>query len=306
MAIILIDANGLAMRAKHAKLSKDEREVPAHAKVYDCFIRYLAAIGRQTCSIPEQTFLIWDGGHSQKRKELVPEYKANRGKKDETPEEFAARQLYYQQVQRITTEIESLGYRSIRVTDVEADDIISIYTHELVENTAESVVIVSEDTDFHQLWGFGVDIFSYYTGWQSKETLVKRWGFSDFTLLPAYKAIVGDSSDNITGVAGVGPKKALDILPYVREILAGTADFSRYPSNVQKTAAKVTENLELVQRNIKAILLPKRWNTWLYSSEQMEEARRQIDRNPRDLMDYGKFCRFLRENQVEQLGEVVV
>lgn len=151
---------------------------------------------------PNYLVFCYDRKEPSFRKDLYEAYKANR---TEMPDDLA------QQIPYIKKIADLLGIPSLEVPQYEADDLIGSITRVALENKFE-VVIVSGDKDFAQLIKPGVILYDTMkeTKMGPKE-VVDKWGvhpeqFQD------YLAIVGDSSDNIPGVSGLGPKGAQKLL----------------------------------------------------------------------------------------------
>lgn len=137
------------------------------------------------------------------RVEIDENYKANR---TEMPEELAQQMPYIPQI------VDALGIPSFSVPKYEADDVIgTLATY--ISGQGHKVVIISGDKDFGQLVKDGsVEIFDPMKDVRYNEAgVLDKMGVPP-SLVVDYLAIVGDSSDNIPGVRGVGPKGAQTLL----------------------------------------------------------------------------------------------
>ena len=136
------------------------------------------------------------------RTKIYPEYKANRG---ETPEDLKV------QIPYIKTLVSALGIPMVELKGYEADDLIgSLAIIGQKENF--KVVIVSGDKDFAQLVNTSISLYDPMREINYDESGVqKKWGVKP-EQINDYLAIVGDSSDNIPGVFGIGPKGAQKLL----------------------------------------------------------------------------------------------
>ena len=153
---------------------------------------------------PDAMIAVMDAG-SDEREALHPEYKANRG---ETPEPIT-QQLPF--VKKLTP---LLGIPITEVPGAEADDLIGVLA-DRYRSAGHTVVIVSADKDLGQLVTEGVSqLYPPPTanprlGWRMMNEAAIE---AKFQVRPDqiadYLALVGDSSDNIDGVPGVGPKTA--------------------------------------------------------------------------------------------------
>lgn len=146
-------------------------------------------------------------GGSKYRFGIYPEYKANRSPTDP---------LLTRQKELLPQMLEALGQSYICVPGVESDDVIATLTRRAREEGSE-VLIISQDKDLLQLVDDqGVAMARYVQGSDNKGKLHKFYQEADvlreFGVRPNqiadYLAIIGDSTDNITGIPNAGPKTA--------------------------------------------------------------------------------------------------
>lgn len=137
------------------------------------------------------------------RAEIDPAYKGNRPERDE--------RLHHQIKLAIDT-LKGDGFPVWSCKGFEADDLIATAVQVAFETTDAEIVIVSGDKDLLQLVGPRVSAQSVKDGSRVDEVAV----LAKFGVTPAqmrdYLTIVGDSSDNIAGVPGIGPKGAVKLL----------------------------------------------------------------------------------------------
>lgn len=151
---------------------------------------------------PDYMAFCFDRPEPSFRKDLDPRYKANR---TEMPEELVP------QVPYIRVMSEALGIPCLDRPGFEADDIIGTLARVGREHGLE-VVIVSGDKDFAQLIGPLVSMYDTMKDVRYDSSgVVEKWGIEPHQMID-YLALVGDSSDNIAGVAGIGPKGAQKLL----------------------------------------------------------------------------------------------
>lgn len=151
---------------------------------------------------PDYMAFCFDRKEPSFRKEIDPRYKANR---TEMPEDLVP------QVPYIRTLSEALGIPCVDKLGLEADDIIGTLTRLGREHGLE-VVIVSGDKDFAQLVKPFVSMYDTMKDIRYDESgVIEKWGVEPSKMID-YLALVGDSSDNIPGVAGIGPKGAQKLL----------------------------------------------------------------------------------------------
>lgn len=151
---------------------------------------------------PDYMAFCFDRSEDTFRKEIDPRYKANR---TEMPEDLRPQIPYFRRLS------EALGIPCLDAAGFEADDIIGTLTKLGREHGLE-VVIVSSDKDFAQLIKPYVSMYDTMKDVRYDESAaVEKWGVEPRKMID-YLAIVGDSSDNVCGVAGIGPKGAQKLL----------------------------------------------------------------------------------------------
>ena len=153
---------------------------------------------------PRHLVVVYDSKEPSFRSEMYEDYKANR---TEPPDDLVP------QFERIYELIEVLGIPSIQYPGVEADDLIAtLADHWRAENSENEVIIVSGDKDLMQL----VDSRLWVWDTMKGKLFDSEGVFEKFGVRPDqvrdYLAIVGDSSDNVPGVSGIGPKGAAQLL----------------------------------------------------------------------------------------------
>ena len=196
---------------------------------------------------PDYIAVVFDAGRSH-REELYPDYKATREK---MPRELR------DSLPRIRELVEAFGDRVIEVEGWEADDVIGTLAARAVEAGLEAV-IVSGDKDFFQLVGDGVHLLNPGRGgphgvgqqWVDAGAARKKFGVEPGRVVD-YLALVGDSSDNVPGAPGIGPKTAQKLLTEygtVEEVLAHAGDIKakRARESLQANRDEVLLSKQLV------------------------------------------------------------
>ena len=157
---------------------------------------------------PDQTIVFFDLGGAQAKLALLPEYKANRG---ETPEEFE------KQVPIIKELTRAMGFGLFEENGVESDDLLAAYAKRLCARDASvEALIVSADKDFAQTVDERIKMLlppptaNPRLGWRllDEEGVVAKFGVKTDQIVD-YLSLIGDTSDNIPGIPGVGPKTAV-------------------------------------------------------------------------------------------------
>jgi len=150
---------------------------------------------------PEFIAMVFDTKEKNFRHKLYPQYKANR----DVPPEDLQTQIPY--IHRIT---EALNIPAFMIPGHEADDIIA--TISLREKKRFNVTIVSGDKDLMQLVDSDIRMFDPMRDRvYDVRGVEEKMGVTP-SLIHDYLAITGDSSDNIPGVSGIGPKGAVDLI----------------------------------------------------------------------------------------------
>ena len=169
---------------------------------------------------PTKVIIVFDGvGGSNARRNLYPEYKANRhvnrmtnysifsSKEEET-------ESINNQMARLIQYLKCLPVTVISIDGLEADDIIGYLSNKFqAYNETTSVTIMSADKDFLQLISDKVQVYSPVKKkvYKPKDVL-EEFGVSSYNFLN-YKILMGDQSDNIPGITGLGPVKLLKLFP---------------------------------------------------------------------------------------------
>jgi DNA polymerase-1 len=201
---------------------------------------------------PTKIVIVFDGvGGSNARRNLFPDYKANRNtsritnydifsSKDEEQESIS------NQMERLVQYLKCLSVTVISIDGLEADDIIGYVAtkFELHEET-QKVTIMSADKDFLQLVSDKTSAYSptkkkIYTPKEVKE----EYGVSSDNFIN-YKILLGDQSDNVPGISGLGPKKIIKLFPEL------TGNKVTLESIIEKSAELINENklyLSVVER----------------------------------------------------------
>lgn len=157
---------------------------------------------------PDYLAFCFDRPEVSFRKEIYSDYKANRS---EMPEDLVPQVPY---IRRLT---DALGIKALDKAGFEADDVIGTLAIEAQKNGVD-VVIVSGDKDFAQL--INANVIMYDTLKEVKydiQGVIDKWGVSPDQFMD-YLALVGDSSDNIPGVDGIGPKGAQKLLSEYKSV----------------------------------------------------------------------------------------
>jgi len=173
------------------------------------FLRSLGFLARTID--PTRIICVFDGqASSVSRKNINPDYKATRNIKritnwelfDDKDDEYASMTM---QMHRLVEYLQCLPTTLISIDKVEADDTISYLAQKFAAN-GKKVTIVSSDKDFLQIVNDNIEVFSPI----KKKTYQKKDILEEIGVLPEnyliMKALLGDNSDNLSGIKGLGPK----------------------------------------------------------------------------------------------------
>ena len=196
--LVLIDGTAYLYRAYHAlpplKNSKGENTGAIHG-----FLKALNKIIEDFN--PKHIGLVFDAKGKNFRHKIYSEYKANRSA---MPPELI------EQIPKLYEILEYMGYPPIIINDVEADDVIGTLSNKF--KTVPEVKIFSGDKDFAQLVNDKVTIINPITlEIMDVKGVKKKFGVGPKNIID-YLALVGDKSDNIPGVPGVGGKTASKLI----------------------------------------------------------------------------------------------
>jgi DNA polymerase-1 len=196
---------------------------------------------------PDGMVVFFDLGGSQDRLALHPEYKAQR---KETPEPLE------KQIPVIKELTRAMGLVGVELDGVESDDLLAAQAR-LLAKAGHDVLIVSADKDFAQCVDERIKILlppptaNPKLGWRVLDPTGVR---EKFGVPPAqiaeYLALIGDTSDNIPGISGVGPKTAVKWFQEFQSlegIIAHAAELKpeRFRATVAQEADKLRLNLRL-------------------------------------------------------------
>ncbi len=211
------------------------------------FVGALLKIIRMTQ--PTHMAVLFDGEHENERSAISADYKANRTDYSQTPEE----ETPFSQLPDIYAALDYLGIQHAETADCETDDWMAAYTR--LANADTKIIISSFDSDFFQLISERVSILRY----RGEKTVIctPEWLQNKFDILPSqyadFKALTGDSSDNIKGAHKVGPKTAAALLHQFGS-LAQTLDHTEQ-INKPSIRHSIEHNRERLIQNQKLIRL---------------------------------------------------
>lgn len=230
---------------------------------------------------PENAFIVWESGGSQKRRHLLQEYKQGKrpGKLnryyDEIPDTIANRNF---QISLLIELLDLTKCRQIYVPDCEADDVIAYLNNYMFKNMRK--IIVSSDRDFYQLLSSKTVIYSpTWKKYVNTHTVIDKFGIHPKNFCLA-KAIVGDKSDNIDGIKGIGFKFLEKAFPDMKtdkdlllsDIINECNNKIKENTKIQKYG-KIIAGSNIIKRNIKIINL----DTGFLTNDQIKKIQYTIE-----------------------------
>jgi DNA polymerase I len=207
--LLLIDGHNLLFKAFFGIPEKLNAEGKCVHGVFG-FISMTVNIIRKTT--PTHVLVVFDPEETPSRTETYAPYKSNRKDYSSLPDN----ENPFTQLKSIKKGLDAIGIKFCEQSGAEADDLIASYTGLPDFQT----VIVSSDTDFFQLVNRQTIVYHYHSRnpvFYNIEAVTAKFGIPPARYLE-YKALVGDKSDNISGVRGIGPKNALKVLNNERQL----------------------------------------------------------------------------------------
>jgi DNA polymerase-1 len=205
--LFLVDGSAYIFRAFHAlpPLTRKSDGLPVGAVAGFCNMLWKLLQDARDTDVgvtPTHFAVIFDYSSQTFRKDLYPEYKANRS---EPPEDLIP------QFGLIREATKAFNLPCIEVEGYEADDIIATYARQ-AEAVGAHATIISSDKDLMQLV---TDHVSMYDSMKDRQIgiaeVIEKFGVAPEKMIDL-QALTGDSTDNIPGVPGIGPKTAAQLL----------------------------------------------------------------------------------------------
>ena len=232
--VYLVDGSGYIYRAYYAIAPlSNSKGLPTNA-LYG-FTRMMLKLLSGLKEGNRYIAVAFDTAEPTFRHELYTAYKANR---QERPEELSAQLPYFRDI------VQALGICSLEAPGYEADDLIGTWA-KIIESQGAKTIVVSGDKDLCQLVSDQTTVYD-----AMREITYDRDGVKQkFGVWPEqiidYLTLVGDTSDNVPGVKGIGPKTAATLLeayPALDQIVAHIEDVKNIKS--LRGAAGVQEKLK--------------------------------------------------------------
>ena len=189
---------------------------------------------------PEYMALVWDSPGKTTRHEVFPDYKATR---QAPPNDL------FEQKEAICRFADLIKLAQVKKSGIEADDLMYSVAHDF-KKEGYDIVIISSDKDMGQMLDehtFIYDAFKDET--HDTASFAQKMGFA-VEKLPFYFALLGDSSDNIPGVRGIGKKGALDLVQQYDSLEQVYAHLDQVTPNRMRTALQENKDNAFLSRDL--------------------------------------------------------
>lgn len=285
---LIVDGNSLGCRAafaapKHSKDLCTKENIPTGT-----IVRFINMLNKVMCDIVKPTHIVvaWDTDANTFRKQLYPEYKANRQAHKEQND--IDMHIVHKQFKMLRNMLEWLGIKNVNIQGFEGDDICGSFA---TISKADENYIVTGDKDSFQLVNDNTYIVYPKSGFTDVDIVNEQYINDKFNVsLDNYiglKTLQGDASDNIHGFTGCGPKTAAKLLDefgnsdiiarlkeeelsnYNKKIKTGLADWqSRY--ELLKTLVTIRTDVELPYTFDDCEIDLLKWDELIPYMEQLE------------------------------------
>ncbi len=218
--VLLVDGSSFIFRAYFQSINQPERYnfrpsdgLPTGA--VRLFCAKLAQFVQEGAAgvVPTHLGIVFDKSEGSFRKEIFPDYKGHR---PDAPDDLK------RQMPLMRDAVRAFGLHPIELQRYEADDLIATYSRQ-AEGRGAGVIIVSSDKDLMQLVGDLVRFYDFESGQKGKPgyrpernldraAILERWEGLGPEQIGDALALIGDTSDNVPGVPGIGLKTAAALI----------------------------------------------------------------------------------------------
>lgn len=243
-------------------------------------VGFMKTLGRIVSEIqPTIVVVAWEGGGSQRRRKLFPEYKLgrraeklNRFYGDDIPDTDENKN---HQLMSLLSMLKSAPVCQVYASDCEGDDVVAFLCTGPYRDMPK--IIASSDKDMYQLLDDRTRIYSFH----KKKCVTSDDIFEEFRVRPhnfaLAKALCGDSGDNVPGIKGLGFKTVATKFPFLggehSVLLQDLLDFSSSHSGESAIYRRVSESVEEIKRNWQLVHL----DGSMLSAAQVTRVQHAID-----------------------------
>lgn len=283
-SVYIIDGSGYIFRAYYAILQplSTKSGLPTNA-LYGftkMLLSFLDKVTKQSDTSPV-IYVVFDAARKNFRHDLYPDYKANRA---ECPEDLVPQMPFFPKI------ASAMGFHVLLKEGFEADDIIAtIIKQYLKESLIQDLTIVSADKDLTQLVNSQVTMWDPMRDRIFNESEVEKHFGVKPKQIRDYLSIVGDSSDNVPGAKGIGPKTVaqlfqnfdnlddllanLDKVSQVNGLRGATSVQNKLESNLD--AIRLSYKLVTLDENVPLELSHTNWNG--FSEQELRELISELE-----------------------------
>ncbi|MCR9143957.1 MAG: DNA polymerase I [bacterium] len=239
--LLIIDSHAMAYRAYYGlqgqNLTHPVTGMPTNA-VFGFFRMFFKVLQDLQ---PAHTAVVWDPPGGSFRREVYPEYKANR---KPTPDDLRP------QIDEIKELVSRAGFPTLMVMNYEADDVMGSLARRFGKKNR--VVILSGDKDCYQLLNKNVTMLRGSKGVTEFLEIDPQWVETELGVtvdqITDYMGLIGDSSDNIPGARGIGPKGASKLLQEYKNLKGVYKNLAKVePKGVRAKLEESKDNVFLSQ-----------------------------------------------------------
>ncbi|MFH2019222.1 MAG: 5'-3' exonuclease H3TH domain-containing protein [bacterium] len=280
--LLLVDGSALLHRAYHAYPPLTTKTGEVVGAVYGVVSMLISALEQEQ---PTSVVVAWDLPKPTFRHVRYVGYKAQRPKADLE---------LVEQIPLVKRAIEKMGLTQVEQEGFEADDIIGTLSKQgdkfFKKDKLEEVIILTGDQDTMQLVSESVRVLTPAKGGNGAklygpEEVIEKYGVRPDQIVD-YKALIGDSSDNIPGVAGIGPVTAgklireYESLEGVYKAIDSGKFEEQFKGEVKrklvegKESALLSQELSLIETEMKLKVRPVEWE---YQGLESEELRQELE-----------------------------
>lgn len=230
--LTLIDGNSILFRAYYGVHSRLSRADGTPTGAAYAFLNMMLPVF--AAADPDDIFVcVFDASRKTFRQDIYPEYKANR---DETPADLITQSVMMQRG------LSEMGVPVLCIPNVEADDVIATLATQNCQ-IADKTRIMTGDKDLMQLVS---DCIFLYDGMKQKtigrNEVIEKFGVPPERVVDV-QSLMGDSTDNVPGVRGIGPKKAA-------ELINEFGSLDELYANVDNVKNERTRNMLILSREL--------------------------------------------------------
>ena len=245
--LLIVDGHNLLFQMFFGMPSKI---IGAKGQAIQGVIGFVGAINRLMDTYhPTHLCVMFDGERENPRKDILEEYKANRIDYSEVPEE----ENPFSQLPLVYEALDYMGISHTETTVCETDDVIAAYS---VKYGGEFEVLISSfDSDYFQLINDKVKVIRYRGKCSvlcDENYIKEKYGIPPSLYLD-FKCLVGDTSDNIPGIRGIGPKTAAKIV----NTFGGLDSIIERSKEIEseKIRLAIEDGVDILKRNMALISL---------------------------------------------------